>query len=222
MIRLRKEYKTVLNSASAELIEKKSRFIASVKPVESEEQAIGFLNQIRSQRRDARHNVYAYSIGGSNIVQRYSDDGEPAGTAGIPVLEAIKKSGVDDVAVVVTRYFGGILLGTGGLTRAYGKAAAMGIEAAEIVKRVLCRELLVQLNYSQLGKVQGAVIEAGFHIGKVLYEGNIKMQVFAPAEDEKHLIQVINDATGGTAEMETAGEGYITLGADGKIVEGYN
>jgi len=115
-------YKTVSKEGTAEIVEKKSRFIASVKPVSTEEEALEFVSQVKAKYRDARHNVYAYVVTENNI-SRFTDDGEPSGTAGAPVLDVILKEGLTDVAIVVTRYFGGTLLGTGGLVRAYGKSA---------------------------------------------------------------------------------------------------
>ena len=126
------EYRTIRGTASGEYEEKKSRFIASAAHVESEEEAVAFLEQIRAANRTARHNVYAYKLRAGNR-ERYSDDGEPAKTAGTPVLEVIGHSGLTDLIVVVTRYFGGILLGTGGLVRAYTSAASSALEAAEKV-----------------------------------------------------------------------------------------
>ena len=119
-------YKTVKKQSQSLLIEKKSKFIANVKPVDNEDDALAFLNEIRSKYSDATHNVYAYVIDENNIF-RYSDDGEPSGTAGMPVLDAIRKSGIVDVVVVVTRYFGGTLLGTGGLVHTYGASAKQGL-----------------------------------------------------------------------------------------------
>lgn len=215
---MRKSYRTVLNETETELVEKKSRFIASAKPVSSEQEALEFLDSIKSRYRDARHNVYAYSVGGDNIIQRYSDDGEPSGTGGLPVLEAIKKNDVEDVIIVVTRYFGGILLGTGGLARAYGRAAAMGIEASAIVKKVLCTELIIRLDYSQLGKLQAAIAEGSFHIGEMSYGERVSLRAYAPEEDIHTLIGIANDATGGTAGIEAAGSRYITIGPDGRLL----
>ncbi len=124
------DYKTVRAAASGELTEKRSRFIGYCKPVSTEEEATAFIASIRSRHWDARHNVYAYSLREGNL-RRYSDDGEPSGTAGMPVLDVLQKSGVTDVCVVVTRYFGGVLLGTGGLVRAYSQAARLGLNAAQ-------------------------------------------------------------------------------------------
>ena len=118
-----KKYKTILAQAEAEIVEKKSRFIATVRPVKTEEEARSFIDELKKKYWDATHNVFAYQIGERNEIQRFSDDGEPQGTAGMPVLNVLKGEDVKDAAIVVTRYFGGTLLGTGGLVRAYGKAA---------------------------------------------------------------------------------------------------
>lgn len=131
-------YKTVCRRAQTTLIEKKSKFIASVTPADNERDAVDFVNEIRSRYPDATHNVYAYVIDENNIF-RYSDDGEPSGTAGMPVLDAVRKRGIVDAAVVVTRYFGGTLLGTGGLVHTYGASAGQGLSAAGIVIRRRCR-----------------------------------------------------------------------------------
>jgi len=144
---MQRDYKTVYKYAQAEIEEKKSRFIASVKPVNSAAEAVDFINIFKTKYWDATHNVYAYHIGGNNIVQRYSDDGEPSGTAGIPVLEIIKKMELEDLAIVVTRYFGGTQLGASGLIRAYGKSAAAGIEAAQIIFNKLCERLIITVEY---------------------------------------------------------------------------
>jgi len=136
---LDKEYKTVLNHAVYEIDEKKSRFIASVKPVSTEDEAIRFINDLKSKYWDATHNVYAYTIGKNDEVQKFSDDGEPSGTAGKPVLETIKSKGIKNVLVVITRYFGGTLLGAGGLIRAYSESASLGLDKAGIIKVVKCK-----------------------------------------------------------------------------------
>ncbi len=129
-------YFTVKGSATSEFQEKKSTFIGYIKRVNTEEEAKNFVNEIKSMHKEATHNVYAYIVGENKGIQRYSDDGEPQGTAGIPVLEVIKKNDLTDVAVVVTRYFGGILLGGGGLIRAYSKGASSAIEEAGVVEKV--------------------------------------------------------------------------------------
>ena len=139
-------YKTIDGRAIAEIVEKKSRFIGHIAHVETEEEALEFLNEIRTTHRMARHNVYAYVLRGGRI--RYSDDGEPAKTAGMPTLEAIQHAGLTDVAVVVTRYFGGILLGTGGLVRAYTQATQAAVEAAQVVVVSRCVDIIFEVPYN--------------------------------------------------------------------------
>ena len=152
------DYKTPTIEAHGEFTEKRSRFIGYCKPVTSEEEATRFISQIRSKHWDARHNVYAYSLREGNI-KRYSDDGEPSGTAGMPVLDVIVKNEVFDVCVVVTRYFGGILLGTGGLVRAYSQAAKLALDAGKVALMELCAVCTVHCSYNQYGKVSSLIID---------------------------------------------------------------
>jgi uncharacterized YigZ family protein len=158
-----RDYKTVSKGACDEFTEKKSRFIGYCRPVSTEDEAIEFLNAVRAKHRDARHNVYAYIVRENNIM-RYSDDGEPAGTAGMPVLDVLRKENLTDVAVVVTRYFGGTLLGTGGLVRAYTQGAKIAVEAAEPVEKILCNIYSVKCDYASLGQIQYAIQEDGEYI----------------------------------------------------------
>lgn len=139
-------YQTIAAPAEAEIVEKKSRFIGRIAPVETEEEALAFIAEVKAAHRMARHNVYAYVLRGGRV--RYTDDGEPAKTAGMPTLEAIQHAGLTDVAVVVTRYFGGVLLGTGGLVRAYTDATKTAIEAAQIVVVSRCADIMVEVPYS--------------------------------------------------------------------------
>lgn len=219
MVILDKEYKTVLNHAVYEIDEKKSRFIASVKPVSTEDEAIRFINDLKSKYWDATHNVYAYYIGGINIIQRFSDDGEPSGTAGLPVLEVIKRMEVRDLVVVVTRYFGGTLLGASGLIRAYGKSASLGIEAAQIVRRKLCREITVILEYTLLGKVQSLLVSKGFLIKDVIYEQDVKITVFIPEDEVEAFINFITETTNAKAIVEMGQKTYVTLDLQGKVIK---
>ena len=165
-------YKTVKEQSQSLLIEKKSKFIANVKPVDNEEDAIAFLNEMRSKYSDATHNVYAYVIDENNIF-RYSDDGEPSGTAGMPVLDAIRKQEIVDVVVVVTRYFGGTLLGTGGLVHTYGASAKQGLIASKIVKRQLCDIVSVKVDYTLLGKLQHEIATNGYMLEDTIYEDEV-------------------------------------------------
>ena len=141
-----REYKTIAAPASAEIVEKKSRFIGQIAPVATEEEALAFIGAVKAEHRMARHNVYAYVLRGGRI--RYTDDGEPAKTAGMPTLEAIQHAGLEDVAVVVTRYFGGVLLGTGGLVRAYTDATKAAIEAADVVTVSVCVDIILEVPYA--------------------------------------------------------------------------
>lgn len=212
------QYKTVLGTACIQITEKKSKFITYVSYIQNECDAIDFLDEIKSMHRDARHNVYAYSIGGQNPIQRHSDDGEPTGTGGIPVIEAIKAKGVEDVIVVVTRYFGGILLGKGGLSRTYAKAAAMGLDAIHVVNKVLCRQIIVETEYGQSGKLQGLISEQGFYIENTNYEHNVKMQILVAVDKIENFIRIVNDVTDGIADIKMYDSRYIITEPNGKII----
>lgn len=195
-------YKTVKNSGYAEFIEKRSRFIANVKPVVCEEEALEFLNELKQKHWDAKHNVYAYIIRENNIM-RYSDDGEPGGTAGVPVLDMLKKEGLTDVAVVVTRYFGGILLGTGGLVHAYSKSAKLGIEAAGICEMTLCRNLKLKYNYDMIGKIQYEIAQfKSAFCGDTDYLESVETNLFVPVDKTDSFIAYITDKTNGNILIE--------------------
>ena len=149
-------YKTIRKPASAEFIEKRSRFIGYVKPVKTQDEAVAFINEIKSKHWDATHNVYAYVIRDEGVA-RYSDDNEPQGTAGIPVLDAIRKREITDCVVVVTRYFGGTLLGAGGLVRAYSASAKAGIDAAGECVMTLCAVCTIRCSYTLYGKIPSLI-----------------------------------------------------------------
>ncbi len=216
---MQKVFKTVLNEASIEIEEKKSRFIASVRPVCSEEEAVSFINSLKSKYWDASHNVYAYFIGGKNIIQRYSDDGEPTGTAGMPVIEVIKRMEVQNVVVVVTRYFGGTLLGAAGLIRAYGKSASLGIEAAVVVKRQLCWEARVIVEYSFFGKLQSGLISNGYLIKNAIFEQDVEIIVYVPVDEKGRFIELVEEITNARALVELGKKAYITVDMQGNALE---
>lgn len=154
------DYRTIRGTATGEYEEKKSRFIAQLSFADSEEKAVAFLEQVRAANRTARHNVYAYRLREGNR-ERYSDDGEPAKTAGTPALEVLQHSGLTDLIVVITRYFGGVLLGTGGLVRAYTQATQAGIAAAQQVTVSRCVDLTVTMPYSSYEQVKRLALECG-------------------------------------------------------------
>lgn len=204
----RDEYKTVSVSSESLLIEKKSKFIANVRPVDNEEDAIAFVNEIRSKYPDASHNVYAYVIDENNIF-RYSDDGEPSGTAGMPVLDAIRKSDIVDAAVVVTRYFGGTLLGTGGLVHTYGASAKQGLEKSKIVLRRLCDILSVKVDYSLLGKMQHEIMSKGYMLEDTVYEDDVTFIISCPIDTTDRVIEDIINLTNARVTCERVDKKYV-------------
>lgn len=201
-------YKTVARESETLLVEKKSKFISHTMPVSTEAEALEYLSEIRSQYPDARHNVYAYVIDENNIF-RYSDDGEPSGTAGMPVLDTIRKSGLVDVIVVVTRYFGGTLLGTGGLVRAYSGSAKMGLEKSGIITRVMSDIIEARVSYDLAGKLQYALAQDGFDIENTVYENDVTFYISAPVSDTERLMARLTDITGGRAELKKVNSKYI-------------
>ncbi len=190
-------YFTVKGSATSEFQEKKSTFIGYIKRVNTEGEAKNFVNEIKSMHKEATHNVYAYIVGENKGIQRYSDDGEPQGTAGIPVLEVIKKNDLTDVVVVVTRYFGGVLLGGGGLIRAYSKGASSAIEEAGIVEKVKGLKLRFTLEYDLLGKIQYLCGTNNWHIEDTIYTDKVELSLFTEIENKETIIAAFVEATSG-------------------------
>lgn len=158
-------YRTVRQQAHAEIVIKRSRFIGYAKPVETEEEAVQFIDEIKRLHKTATHNCSAYMVGERDQFQKQSDDGEPSGTAGKPILEVIKHKGLKNIAVVVTRYFGGTMLGAGGLVRAYTDGAVAGIEAAGEIVNVLHREVRVSVDYTWYGKLENELHGRGIRVG---------------------------------------------------------
>lgn len=201
-------YKTVARETETLLIEKKSKFISHVKPVSNEEEALEFLSNIRSQHPAATHNVYAYVIDENNIY-RYSDDGEPGGTAGMPVLDTIRNSGLVDVIVVVTRYFGGTLLGTGGLVRAYSASAKYGLEESGIITRIMCDIVSVKTEYDLVGKLQYHFANNEYIITDTVYENDVTFFIATPKLDTEKVITELTELTNGRVEIKRIAEKYI-------------
>ena len=169
VIRMMERYKTVRSQGEQEIVIKKSRFIGQVKPVESEEEAIAFIEEIKKKHWNATHNCSAYMIGERDEIQKQSDDGEPSGTAGKPILEVIRHQGLKNVAIVVTRYFGGIMLGAGGLIRAYTDGAVAAIESGEVITQVLHKQIFVKLDYTWLGKVENELRNRDIRMGETFF-----------------------------------------------------
>lgn len=205
-----KDYKTVLENASDEFVEKRSRFIGYCKPVKTEQEAIDFINEKRSEHWDATHNVYAYSLREGNI-KRYSDDGEPSGTAGMPVLDVIVKNEIFDVVVVVTRYFGGVLLGTGGLVRAYSHGSKIAVEAAKPVIMQNCLVCEARCAYNQYGKVSSLIIGVGAAIDDTVYESDVLVKFHIKPDLLGTLNKKLADATSGEVTVEQKDEQYFAV-----------
>lgn len=201
------KYITVKSPAESSYIEKRSEFIGHISPAETNEDAINFINHIKENNRKARHNVYAYILRDGNI-SRYSDDGEPQGTAGIPVLEVLRKNNLTDVCCVVTRYFGGIFLGGGGLVRAYSHSTALAIEAAEVLKMYKCSELILSLSYDLYGKI--TYIFSDYEIKQINsdFSDGVKITARVKSELEKPFCNKLTDITFGKIKINKTAEIY--------------
>lgn len=203
------DYKTVCKQAHAEFVEKRSRFIGYCKPVTTEQEAIDFINEKRSEHWNATHNVYAYSLREGNI-KRYSDDGEPSGTAGMPTLDVITKNEIYDVCIVVTRYFGGVLLGTGGLVRAYSQGAKVALEAGKVIMMKSCLMCSARCTYNQYGKVSSLIMDIGATVDDTVYEADVLIKFHISPEHLDKLNKSLADATSGEVQAESYGEKYFT------------
>lgn len=203
-----KPFKTVLRASEAEFTEKKSRFIGRCFPVKSEEEAMERLNGIRKLHYDATHNCWAYSL--SDGSRRFSDDGEPGGTAGMPIMDTLIRREINDTLIVVTRYFGGILLGSGGLVRAYSKAASDALTAAGVGMMSPCRVIEFAVDYSRYGAIEGYV-KANSIVDSIDFLENITFRVTAAEENADDFIKGIVERTDGRAEPRAVGERFIAI-----------
>lgn len=196
------KYIMLSKGAQAELVEKKSRFIATVRPVSTEEEAVAFIDEMKKKYYDARHNCSAFVIGSKGELTRSSDDGEPSGTAGRPMLEVLTGSGIRNVAVVVTRYFGGVLLGTGGLVRAYSGAVKMVLEQCETITRRFGVQLMIRTDYNGVGKIQYLLGSRNVVIQDSVYAADVEMTVLVPIEEYEKLCKELVEATNGRVGLE--------------------
>lgn len=203
-------FKTVKMPGHQEIVIKRSRFIGHAAPVESEEDAQRFIEAIRQQHPQATHNCYAYIVGERDEWQKFSDDGEPSGTAGKPILEVIKHQGLKNVVVVVTRYFGGVMLGAGGLVRAYTDGAVAGIEAAEQVMQVLHRTILVEVDYTWLGKLENELRQRQVLTGETSFADNVTLLCRPRLTEADAFVQWMTDLTNGQARITHGDDIYIT------------
>lgn len=195
-------YKILFESATEEIEQKKSRFIASVTPVETEEEALAFIDKKKKENRDASHNCYAYVIGENNQLKRCSDDGEPSQTAGRPMLDVLVGEELHNVCAVVTRYFGGTLLGTGGLVRAYSGAVSNVLKKSRILLKQPGIELLVTTEYTNVGKIQYLAAQMGIHELESEYADKVYLKYLAAAGQSESFINKITEATSAAAKTE--------------------
>lgn len=207
------EYKTISKFATDEYIEKKSRFIAYAMPIKNEPQAIEFINEIKAKNWDASHNVYAYIIKENNIT-RYSDDGEPSGSAGLPILEALKNEKIYDAVVVVTRYFGGTLLGVGGLVRAYTASAKSALIKAEISIMAFCNKICIICDYSIWGRVQNEIAKSKGIIFDTQFTSEINATLYIKKEIYKSFEKNLINSTNGNVKINLISDEYIELKAN--------
>ncbi len=213
---MRHTLKAVYRSGCGEIVEKKSRFIAHVASVASVEEAQEYIEKIRKQYWDARHNCFAFSIGEDNPVTRCSDDGEPGGTAGKPILEVIQGSGISNIVIVVTRYFGGTLLGTGGLVRAYTEASRAGIADAVIVEKIRGVRMKLQAEYTDLGKIQYILAQNQVITEQTDYTDKVAIRILLPQEDRLVLWDALREGTGG--RIRVTEEEAVYYGVTGEEV----
>lgn len=196
----------VYKGGQGEITEKKSRFIATVRSVESEDEAVSFINETKKKYWDARHNCSAFVIGKRQELTRCSDDGEPAGTAGRPMLDVLLKENIHNAAVVVTRYFGGVLLGTGGLVRAYQQATKAGLSASEIIEKKEGAVLFIRTDYTGIGRLQYLFAQEKITVMDTAYEADVLVKAVIPENDKKRIEKTIIEQTNGTAKLEWGDE----------------
>lgn len=196
------EYILLVKGATAELVEKKSRFIATVRPVAGEEEAAAFVEEMKKKYYDARHNCSAFVIGSRAQITRSSDDGEPSGTAGRPMLEVLMGSGIRNVAAVVTRYFGGTLLGTGGLVRAYSGVLKEALAKCETARQRFGVRIQIRTDYNAVGKIQHILAGRNISMEDSVYGADVEITIIAPVEQYEHLCQEIGEATSARAEIK--------------------
>ena len=214
---MKKSFKTINERAEAEIVEKKSRFIANVSPISSEEEATNFIAEIKKQHYNARHNCFAYVIGGDIPIVKFSDDKEPNGTAGKPILDVLLGEKIENAIIVVTRYFGGTLLGIGGLVRAYGKSAKEGILAGKIVQMDVYTKVFINVDYSLIGKIQYEVSNNGHIIIDTEYTDLVKFSLYVKSELVDEFIKNIVNITNNVANINKENEYFLKL-INGQVV----
>ena len=203
-------YKTVSHASLDEFVVKKSRFIGHIRPVTSSDEAVQFINEVKSKHWDATHNVYAYILRDGQI-KRYSDDGEPQGTAGIPVLDVLQKENLTDCAVVVTRYFGGIMLGAGGLVRAYSHGAKIAVDAGEVLTMCQCFICSIHVDYSFYGKLPNIILAFDAIIEDTAFSDAVHVTFRLPQDKKEALMKEIIEQSGGRYTFEVVSEVFAPI-----------
>lgn len=204
-----KKYKSLRKVDEKEIIIEKSSFIGTAKAVADEEEALEFIREVKKRHYEATHNVYAYILGDDNNIQRFSDDGEPSGTAGVPVLEVLKKNDLRNVCAVVTRYFGGIKLGKGGLVRAYSKGASAALEASEVIWRTLYKIVAVKVDYTLLGMMQNQLKLDGYALRNINYADNVVFEVYVEDNQTEDFLVKVTDWCNARVETQIIDEEYL-------------
>lgn len=206
---MRADYQTVRNYGESEYVIQKSRFLTYVKRTETEEEAIEFINKIKKMHHHATHNCSAYLIGEHDEIQKANDDGEPSGTAGVPMLEVLKKQGLKDTTVVVTRYYGGIKLGSGGLIRAYGRATSEGIAAAGIVQCKLHDLMKIAIDYTWLGKVENEIRQSPYPLKEISYAEDVEIYIHVPVSKADTFTDWATEMTNGQSKIASVYQEFL-------------
>ena len=204
-------YLTVARDTTAEVEDRGSRFLCTLRRVATEDEARTLVADLRREHHDARHHCSAFVLGPAGAVQRSSDDGEPAGTAGAPMLDVLRGAGLSDVAAVVTRWFGGTLLGAGGLVRAYGDAVRGAVADAGVLRRSLLTELALELDHADAGRVEGDLRSRGVVVLEVAYDARVRLLLAAPADEVQRIDEVVAAATGGRSRAVPVGERWVDV-----------
>ena len=204
-------YKCLKSGGTGQIEEKKSKFIANIKPVYTEEEATGFIAEMKKQYWDARHNCSAFVIGEKGELTRCSDDGEPSGTAGRPMLEVLLGSEIRNICVVVTRYFGGTLLGTGGLIRAYQSAVKAGLEDCQVILRTEGMQYAVDTDYNGAGKLQYLFGKESVIVEDSIYTDKVTFRIVLLSDQEEHIKKQITELTAGSAQMQKEGTTQVDI-----------
>lgn len=208
------QYYTVKLEGLEQIIVRKSRFIGYVRRVETEQEALDFIHEIKKKHHDATHNCSAYIIGEQDHIQKANDDGEPSGTAGVPMLEVLKKQSLKDTAVVVTRYFGGIKLGAGGLIRAYGTTTSKAIQKTGVVQRQLMQGISITVDYTHIGKLENELRQSDYILKNIDYQEKVIFLVFVKISDLRTFEKWIIDLTSDQASIKMSEKAYIEIPVD--------